>query len=63
MPIGPQYVYDLAKQKMGADVDTWLVTPRPEWAERHGDGTPHALLYSRCPACVNDVLEVVEALP
>lgn len=59
--VGPQFVYDLAKTKMGAAVDMWLVTPLPELDGIH-DGTPHGLLESRCPACVNTVLEMVEAM-
>ena len=59
---GKQQIYDLAKAKMGAAVDEWLVTPREEWRHLH-DGTPHGLLDSGCPTCMNEVLQAVEAMP
>lgn len=57
-----QQIYDLAKKKLGKGVDMWLVTPHPDFEGIH-DGTPHGLLESGCPSCVNDVLQMVEAMP
>lgn len=59
---GKQEIYDLAKKKLGKEVDMWLVTPRPEWEHLH-DGTPHGLLDSGCPTCMNEVLEAVKGMP
>lgn len=59
---GKQQIFDLAKQKMGDQVYQWLVTPQPQWEGMH-DATPHGLLESGCPACLNAVLEQVEGMP
>ncbi|ORB93985.1 hypothetical protein LAUMK4_05874 [Mycobacterium persicum] len=59
---GKQHIFDLAKQKMGDRVYQWLVTPQTQWEGTH-DATPHGLLESGCPACLNAVLEAVEAMP
>jgi hypothetical protein len=59
--IGPQYVYDLAKQKLGDQLDTWLVTPHPDLTEH--DRTPHGLIDSGCPGCVSRIRDLLEEMP
>lgn len=60
--LGKQEILDLAKEKLGDRMNLWLVTPRPEWHGIH-DATPHGLLESGCPSCMNEVLELIEAMP
>ncbi|MGV7669112.1 hypothetical protein PJN91_17215 [Mycobacterium kansasii] len=58
--VGKQFVYDLACEKLGADTDEWLVTPHPSLAEH--DRTPHGLIESGCPACLDQVTRLLEAM-
>lgn len=61
--LGKQEILDLARKKMTLrELNLWLVTPRPEWHGLH-DATPHGLLESGCPSCLNEVLELIEAMP
>lgn len=59
--VGKQFVYDLAVKKLGAEVDQWLVTQHPALFEH--DRTPHGLIESGCPACLNQVTRLLEAMP
>lgn len=58
---GKQQIYDLAKAKLGEAVNMLLVTPHPDFEGMH-DGTPHGLMESGCPTCLNAVLEQVESM-
>lgn len=57
--IGKEYAYRLAETKLGDDANRWL-------RERNDDledgVAPVGLLESGCPACINQVAMLLEAM-
>lgn len=63
MSVGTRIIYNMVDSVFGRDAETWLDTPQTGLSDTPElEVTPRSLIESGCPACINSVVDALEAV-